>query len=116
MKTQNDYRTNVLEQNAELKKEVRSIGGAVKALVNFDGLNEVNKRTLRQYAGGKPIQSSAGRNSIAVAVLTFAQGEQAQVMRKATKKERESGAGEYVAKTTFSPYWVLQQLHKMRKA
>lgn len=116
MKTVNDYRTNVLEQNAELKQEAASIGGAVKALVNFEGLNEANKKTLRQHAGGKPIQSSAGRNSIAVAVLNFAKGDQAQVMRKATKKEKEAGAGEYVPKTTFSPYWILQQLHKMRKS
>lgn len=116
MKTQNDYRANVLDQNSALKKEAASIGGAVKTLVNFEGLNEANKRTLRQHAAGKPIQSSAGRNSIAVAVLNFAKGDQAQVMRKATKKEKEAGAGDYVPKTTFSPYWVLQQLHKMRKA
>lgn len=116
MKTQNDYKKNVIEQNSELRKEAASIGGAVKTLVNFEGLNEANRRTLRQHAEGKPIQSSAGRNSIAVAVLNFAKGEKAQVVRKATKREKEAGAGDYVPKTTFSPYWVLQQLHKMRKA
>lgn len=116
MKTTNDYRTNVLEQNADLKKESKSIGGAVKMLVYFDGLNESNKRSLRSFAGGKPIQSSAGRNAIAVAVLNFAKGNSAHVMRKTTKKEKELGAGDFVEKTTFSPYWILQQLHKMRKA
>lgn len=115
MRTSGDYKTNVLEQNSKLKEEFKSIGGAVKNLVYFDELNEDNRRSLRQLANGKPYQSSAGRNNIAIALTNFAKGDNAQIMRKSNKKEKIQGAGEYVVKTTFSAFWILQQLHKMRK-
>lgn len=114
MKNSGNYKTDVLAQNAMLNEEFKSIGGAVKSLVFFEGLNENNRKSLRQLAGGKSYQSSAGRNNIAIALTNFAKSDNAQIMRKSNKKEREQGAGEYVVKTTFSAFWVLQQLHKMR--
>ena len=101
--------------NSELKKEYKSLGGAVKMLVNFDGLTDSLKRELRLLADKQPITSAKGRANIVSNVIRYAKDESGKITRKATKRERESGCAERVEKLTFSPYWLLLQVYKIAK-
>lgn len=101
--------------NSELKQEYKSLGGAVKMLVNFDGLTDSLKRELRILADKQPITTAKGRANIVSNILSFAKDDSGKIMRKATKKEIESGCIERVEKTTFSPYWLLLQIYKIAK-
>lgn len=101
--------------NSELKQEYKSLGGAVKMLVNFDGLTENLKRELRILADKQPITTSKGRANIVSNILNFAKDDSGKITRKATNKEREQGGPERVEKTSFSPYWLLLQVYKIAK-
>lgn len=107
----NDVRT----INSELKQEYKSLGGAVKMLVNFDGLTDNLKKELRILADRQPITTAKGRANIVSNILNFAKDEAGKITRKATKKEVKSGSTERVEKTTFSPYWLLLQIYKIAK-
>lgn len=101
--------------NSELKQEYKSLGGAVKMLVNFDGLTDNLKRELRILADKQPITTAKGRANIVSNIINFAKDESGKITRKATKKEIESGCTERVEKLTFSPYWLLLQVYKIAK-
>lgn len=101
--------------NSELKKEYKSLGGAVKMLVNFDGLTDSLKKELRLLADKQPITTAKGRANIVSNIIASAKDDSGKITRKATKKERESGCNERVEKTTFSPYWLLLQIYKIAK-
>ena len=101
--------------NSELKQEYKSLGGAVKMLVNFDGLTENLKKELRILADRQPITTAKGRANIVSNLLTIAKDESGKITRKATKKEIANGSTERVEKTTFSPYWVLLTIYKIAK-
>lgn len=111
-----NYSDFVLATNKAIKAEYSTLTGAVKVLVMADDMPANVTRVLRMYAGGKPATSNAGRTAIAKAVADFAKGDADAITRKATAKERANGAGEYVTRDRFSPFWVLQQLYKMAKA
>lgn len=111
-----NYGTFVLATNKALKEEFATLTGAVKILAGMDNLPTEVARALRMYAGGKPATSNAGRTSIAKAVAEFAKGGADSITRKATAKERATGAPERVTRDRFTPFWVLQQLYKMVKA
>lgn len=117
MKTTNSYKSFVLATNATLKSEYKNLSGAVKMLVNMENLpNEVAK-ALRIIAnnGAKAITTASSRHNIVANITAFAKGENNAILRKPTKTEAAKGAVEFVEKTTFSPFWVLQQLYKMSK-
>lgn len=120
MKANADYKNFVLTTNAILKEENKSINGAVKALVNMESLPADVARVLRGYAGRSakgvalPITSKEARNNIVRKVIEIAK-ERNTITRKATAKERTNGAPERVERTTFSPFWVLQQLYTLIK-
>lgn len=101
--------------NSELKKEYKSLGGAVKMLVNFEGLPDNLKKELRILADKQPITTAKGRANIVSNILNFAKDESGKITRKTTKKEKESGYGDRVEKVTFSPYWLLLQIYKIAK-
>lgn len=101
--------------NSDLKKEYKSIGGAVKMLVNFDSLPDSLKKELRILADKQPITSAKGRANIVSNLLSIAKDDSGKVTRKATKREIENGSSERVEKTTFSPYWVLLTIYKIVK-
>lgn len=115
MNTTTNYKSFVLETNATLKQEFTTLSGAVKMLVNMEDLPKEVAQILRIKADKSPIQSAKGRHNIVANITAFAKGENDSILRKATKMEKEKGAGDYVPKTTFSPFWVLQQLYKMSK-
>lgn len=116
MKTTNaTYKGFVLATNATLKQEFSTLSGAVKMLVNMDNLPAEVAKVLRIKADKSPIQSAKGRHNIVANITAFAKGENTAILRKATKAEKEKGAGDFVEKATFSPFWVLQQLYKMSK-
>ena len=120
MKATTNYKNFVIATNATLKAECKSINGAVKTLVNMDDLPTDVARVLRIYAGKNskgvalPITSKEARTNIARKVIEVAK-ERNAITRKATKKEIEAGAAERVERTTFTPYWVLQQLYATTK-
>ena len=120
MKATTNYKNFVIATNATLKAECKSINGAVKTLVNMDNLPTDVARVLRIYAGknGKgvalPITSKEARNNIARKVIEVAK-ERNTITRKATAKERANGAPEQIERTTFTPFWVLQQLYTLTK-
>lgn len=107
----NDVRT----INSELKQEYKSLGGAVKMLVNFDGLTDNLKKELRILADKQPITTAKGRANIVSNIIKFAKDERGKITRKATKKEIKNGCAERVEKATFSPYWLLLQIYKIAK-
>ena len=117
MKTTTNYKSFVLETNATLKNEVKSLQGAVKILVNMENLPGDVAKALRIAANnsGKPITTATSRNNIVVAIRNFAKGTSDNIMRKTTKAERAKGMPEQVAKESFSLFWVLKQLYKMNK-
>lgn len=115
MKTTNNYKSFVLATNATLKNEFSTLSGAVKMLVNMEDLPKEVAQILRIKADKSPIQSAKGRHNIVANITAFAKGDNEAILRKSTKAEKEKGAGDYVPKTTFSPFWVLQQLYKMSK-
>jgi hypothetical protein len=115
MKTTSNYKAFVLETNSTLKNEFATLSGAVKMLVNMEDLPKDVAQILRIKADKSPIQSAKGRHNIVANITAFAKGENDSILRKATKADREKGSGDYVPKTTFSPFWVLQQLYKMSK-
>lgn len=115
MKTTSNYKAFVLETNSTLKNEFTTLSGAVKMLVNMEDLPKEVAQILRIKADKSPIQSAKGRHNIVANITAFAKGENDSILRKSTKAEREKGSGDYVPKTTFSPFWVLQQLYKMSK-
>lgn len=115
METTSNYKAFVLETNSTLKNEFTTLSGAVKMLVNMEDLPKEVAQILRIKADKSPIQSAKGRHNIVTNITAFAKGENDSILRKATKTEKEKGAGDYVLKTTFSPFWVLQQLYKMSK-
>lgn len=115
MKATNNYKTFVLATNATLKNEFSTLSGAVKMLVNMEDLPKEVAQILRIKADKSPIQSAKGRHNIVANITAFAKGDNEAILRKATKADKERGAGEYVPKVTFSPFWVLQQLYKMSK-
>jgi hypothetical protein len=116
MKTTTTYKSFVIATNAALKEESKSINGAVKTLVNMENLPTDVSKILRIYAGKNnkgialPIASKEARTNIARKVIEVAK-ERNTLTRKATKREIEAGAAERVERTTFSPFWVLQQLY-----
>jgi hypothetical protein len=120
MKSEITYKSFVIETNATLKKECKSINGAVKMLVNMENLTTEVAKILRIYAGKNakgvalPIASKDARNNIVRKVIEVAK-ERNTLTRKATAKELASGASERVERTTFSPFWVLQQLYTLTK-
>lgn len=120
MKANLNYKSFVLTTNALLKAESKSINGAVKTLVSMDNLPVDVARVLRVYAGKSakgvalPITSKDARNNIVRKVIEIAK-ERNTITRKTTAKERTNGAPERVERTTFSPYWVLQQLYTLAK-
>lgn len=101
--------------NSELKQEYKSLGGAIKMLVNVENLPDNLKRELRILADKQPITSAKGRANIVSNLLTIAKDESGKITRKATKKEIANGSTERVEKTTFSPYWVLLTIYKIVK-
>lgn len=115
MKAISNYKSFVLTTNATLKSEFSTLSGAVKILVNMENLPKEVAQILRIKADKSPIQSAKGRHNIVANITAFAKGENEAILRKSTKAEKEKGAGEYVTKATFSPFWVLQQLYKMSK-
>ena len=115
MKTTSNYKAFVLETNSTLKNEFTTLSGAVKMLVNMEDLPKEVAQILRIKADKSPIQSAKGRHNIVANITAFAKGDNNAILRKATKAEKEKGAEGYVPKTTFSPFWVLQQLYKMSK-
>ena len=115
MKTTSSYKSFVLTTNANLKNEFSTLSGAVKMLVNMENLPKEVAQVLRIKADKSSIQSAKGRHNIVANITAFAKGDNAAILRKATKAEKEKGASDFVAKTTFSPFWVLQQLYKMSK-
>jgi hypothetical protein len=120
MKANANYRNFVIETNSALKAETKSINGAVKMLVNMDNLPTEVAKVLRIYAGKNnkgitlPITSKDARNNIVRKVIEVAK-ERNTLTRKTTAKEREAGLPERVERTTFSPYWILQQLYTLTK-
>lgn len=120
MKTTNNknqatnYANFVLATNKALKEEFATLTGAVKILAGMDNLPTEVARVMRAYAGGKPATSNAGRTAIAQAVKEFAKAGAETITRKATAKELAKGYPERVKRDRFSPFWVLQQLYKMR--
>lgn len=115
-----NYRDFVNGTNSMLKAETKSINGAVKMLVNMENLPNDVAKVLRIFAGVSakgaklPITSKDARNNIVRKVIEVAK-ERNTLTRKATKKEVENGASERVERTTFTPYWVLQQLYATTK-
>lgn len=119
MKTNNKkqaikYADFVIATNATLKAECATLTGAVKVLAGMDNLPVDVARVMRAYAGGKPATSNAGRTAIAQAVKEFAKAGAETITRKATAKELAKGYPERVTRDRFTPFWVLQQLYKMR--
>ena len=120
MKTNASYKSFVIATNATLKEECKSINGAVKALVNMENLPTEVAKVLRIYAGKNskgmalPIASKDARNNIVRKVIEVAK-ERNTLTRKATAKERANGAPERIERTTFTPFWVLQQLYTLTK-
>lgn len=114
MKTSNNYKNFVLVTNADLKKEMVTLSGAVRVLIKDELPADVTK-VLRRLADKAPIQSAKGRHNIVANITAFAKGDNEVILRKAKKAEKEKGANDFVPKTTFSPFWVLQQLYKMSK-
>lgn len=109
------YSAFVIATNSAYKEEKYSLSGAVKSLCLMENLPKEVAVVLRRYAGGKPFTTASGRNSVKCAVADFAKGQGEDIMRKATKKEREEGAPELVKREKYSVFWVLQQLYKMSK-
>lgn len=120
MKANAIYKDFVLSTNALLKEESKSINGAVKMLVNMENLPADVAKILRIYAGKNnkgialPIASKEARTNIVRKVIEVAK-ERNTITRKATAKERANGAPERVERTTFTPFWVLQQLYTLTK-
>lgn len=120
MKTNVNYKEFVNVTNAVLKSETKSINGAVKMLVNMENLPSDVAKVLRAFAGLSskgvkiPIASKEARTNIVRKVIELAK-ERDTLMRKATAKERENGAPERIERTTFTPFWVLQQLYATTK-
>lgn len=120
MKANANYKNFVLTTNAILKEESKSINGAVKMLVNMENLPLDVARVLRVYAGKSakgvtlPITNKDARNNIVRKVIEVAK-ERNTLTRKTTVKERANGASERVERTTFTPFWVLQQLYTLTK-
>lgn len=119
MKTNNKQTSNysafVVATNTAYKEEKFSLSGAVKAICLMDNLPKEVAVVLRRLAGGKPFTTANGRNNVKCAVADFAKGDNEDIMRKATKKEREAGLAEFVKREKYSVFWVLQQLYKMSK-
>lgn len=115
MKTTTNYKSFVLATNSILKSEYSTLSGAVKTLCNMDNMPSEVAKALKGIADRKPITSASGRHNIVANITKFAKGDNNAILRKATKKELETGATQYVEKRSFSPYWVLQQLYKMNK-
>lgn len=120
MNTTTNYKSFVNTTNALLKAETRSINGAVKLLVNMENLPEDVAKVLRIFSGKSPkgvklpITSKDARNNIVRKVIEVAK-ERNTLTRKSTTKERANGASERVERTTFTPYWILQQLYTLTK-
>jgi uncharacterized phosphosugar-binding protein len=120
MKTTTNYKNFVIATNATLKEECKSINGAVKTLVNMVNLPTEVAKVLRVYSGKNskgialPITSKEARTNIVRKVIEVAK-ERNTLTRKATAKELANGASDRVERTTFSPYWVLQQLYTLTK-
>ena len=120
MKTNVNYKGFVLATNAALKEESKSINGAVKTLVNMENLPVDVAKVLRIYAGKNskgvalPVSSKDARNNIVRKVIEIAK-ERNTITRKSTAKERANGAPERIERTTFTPFWVLQQLYTLTK-
>lgn len=115
MKTTINYKGFVLATNSMLKAEYSTLSGAVKTLCNMENMPTDVQKALKGIADRKPITSASGRHNIVVNITKFAKGDNTAILRKATKAEISRGATEFVEKSTFSPYWVLQQLYKMNK-
>ena len=120
MKTNVNYKEFVNATNAMLKAEAKSINGAVKMLTNMENLPNDVAKVLRIFAGTSakgvklPITSKDARNNIVRKVIEIAK-ERNTLTRKATAKERANGANDRVERTTFTPFWVLQQLYALTK-
>jgi hypothetical protein len=120
MKANANYKNFVIATNATLKAETKSINGAVKMLVNMENLPTEVAKVLRIYAGKNskgialPVASKDARNNIVRKVIEVAK-ERNALTRKTTTKERENGLPERVERTTFTPFWVLQQLYTLTK-
>lgn len=115
METTTNYKGFVLTTNSILKADYSTLSGAVKTLCNMDNMPIDVQKALKGIADRKPITSASGRHNIVVNITAFAKGNNTAILRKATRAEISKGANEFVEKTTFSPYWVLQQLYKMNK-
>lgn len=120
MKTNVNYKEFVIVTTATLKEECKSINGAVKMLVNMENLPGDVAKVLRAFAGLSskgvklPITSKEARTNIVRKVIEVAK-ERNTLTRKATAKERANGAPEQIERTTFTPFWVLQQLYAATK-
>lgn len=117
MGTNVNYQSFVLTTNATLKNEYKNLSGAVKMLVNMENLPTEVAKALRIIAnnGSKAITTASSRHNIVANITAFAKGNNTAILRKATKAESAKGASEFVEKTAFSPFWVLQQVYKMNK-
>lgn len=120
MKANVNYKEFVNATNATLKEETKSINGAVKMLVNMENLPADVAKVLRILAGVSskgvklPITSKEARTNIVRKVIEVAK-ERDTLTRKATKKELSEGTSERIERTTFTPFWILQQLYATTK-
>lgn len=104
----NNYKNVVLAVNEELNVELNSLTGAVKKLLNSETFNN-NKEVRKFYAPFFGGGSTKDKVNTAIENLhkTAPKNEKGEFVRK--------HKGQVIAKTTFSPFWVLQQAYKFVK-